>query len=611
MANSKIKKNIKINTNKVVVSTKSRPSTPKPHKNKLNQNKTKRHRRRRNMRSRSHKATPYSATINEPELLVDAPEVLEEQGVIEIKDAAHFPSEIPSYVPDGPNAGFILQYLDPNDEHLATHMYKVPDGALSMSGLLQYRFFDTVFPPFTNRSEVNLEGRNYSMLVLVLPLFRSLGCVLVHRTGQEFGPAVMQSFIRAILQLPDDPDLYYFPEWLTTDLYDEEDGEPLLYFTFLATPALRALQPPNDLGISASISQYRICGQGITLGENAPSLFNQGTTEAAQFNLNISTPTALDTNGGLPFLYLNFSVARVNGVATFTATSNNPTVFPPYLLNTAFPSQTRTSDHTFIAESGTTIVSVGDEYRIELRNNAVILQNVTDSSLFLTLGPFGPSNHTAYFQSRIYYDRIENDPIIPVTNTNIHQIALPPTTQAALAQADILSKESMFKDRNGVYMPIRTWQPVFSLQEAANFGRMYFANRSTTATDIYGTNGGLLDSSDLNFGIGVINCQAVPYAAAPLIKIYRAVEIVPGEDSVYAPIITGCPPACQEAIDIAHAATATEPHAYSGDDNGIGLLFGKLVTKLPKVIKGIKTAVDVGRTASREAKRIRSEWKET
>lgn len=513
---------------------------------------------------------------------------------------------------DDPHQGFLYQLLDPNDEHFNQHMYKIPDGALSMSALLQFRFVETVWPPFIDRSSTDLTGKNYSAIFLQVPFFRCLGVYLVHRYGQEFGPTEMSSFIRAFLQLPSNLDNLYFPNWHSTDLVENPgtpQQQPLMFFTLFTTNALRNLEPPTELGISATISQYRLCGQGVTIGENSPDLFNQGTCEAGQFNLNQSETTFNDNVGGDAIPLVLNGYFFVSG-QTVNIASNRSYVVPSTNAFIPLPSSPWTSDHIVLLKSGSRLADPGDVLRYErvAQNNISIVNQTTGANIVIaSVSPSSPINLS--FSQRLYYLRADEDPIPNVVDTKNIQVSLPPITQQQLAQADVLSDCKIFSRNGGVYQPLRFWQPVFNMQQAANYGRLYFANNTTTAEEVSALGGGYYDSADLNFGIGVMNFQAIPYAAAPLIKINRTVEVVPAENSVYGPVVTGCPTECMEVIELARSTIMSEPHIYDGDENGLGLLFGKLISILPHVIKGTKTAVAAGKDIAARIREARRTWK--
>lgn len=580
MSSKQLKEEVKINANSVTVNKKNRRRN-KPRKQKTEQLETPK------------TAMSYSGDTKIVEIV---PPI----GGKVIKDL------------DDPHQGFLYQLLDPNDEHFTQHMYKIPDGALSMSALLQFRFVETVWPPFVNRTSTDLTGRNYSALFLQVPFFRCLGVYIVHRLGQEFGSLEINSFIRTFLTLNSDQDTLYFPNWHATDLVENPgtpEEEPLMYFTLFSTNALRNLEPPSELGISATISQYRICGQGVTIGENSPDLFNQGTCEAGQFNINQTFNTFnADSGGGdaIPTTLAGYFTPSTQQVAI---TSSTTYVIPSFGF-ISLPSPTWTSDHIILLKSGTRLASPGEALRYERTGNTINIVNQVTGAL-QSLVQIAPSNASGTaFVARLYYVRAEDDPIPNVVDSKNVQVSLPPVTQQQLAQADVLSDCKIFSRNGGVYQPLRFWQPVFNMQQASNYGKLYFANTFTTAEDVVNTTGGgYFDSSDLNFGIGVMNFQAVPYAAAPLIKINRTVEVVPAENSVYGPVVTGCPTQCSEVIELARSTIMSEPHVYDGDENGLGLLFSKLISILPHVIKGTKTAVAAGKDIASRIREARKTWK--
>lgn len=469
-----MKKNVQINANNVSVKT-----------NSINDNTKKKKKRNRRKKKQVivQEEVPSQANI-QPAIPNDMPG----QTLAVLNPDNYLEQFKNGYTIESPYEGFAFQYLDPNGEHFRTQMYKVPDGAISMSVALQFRFLDTVWPPFTKRDSVDLTGLNYSAVLLQIPTLRTFAIYIVHRHGQEFSNEVMDSFVRAMANLPGSTDpALYFPNWHSTDIIDPDDQEPIIYFCLLSSTNLLNLAPPSELGVSSTISQFRICAQGATIGENSPDLFNQGTCAEGQFNCNISRPV-ISNDSALPWLYLNGAYVPTEALPV-AITSSHPFVIPSMPFST-IPSAVFVSEHNVFSAGGAQILNVDDEWQYVFTSNILQIFNITTGDVFsiATVPPTPTTN--VYFTARLYYQWVNGDPVAQDRLDDISLIALPPIPQQAIAQADILAHDDLFSHAGGVYMPLRVWQPVFNMQQAGQYSRVYFANSDTMISDIADFNSG-------------------------------------------------------------------------------------------------------------------------
>lgn len=504
---------------------------------------------------------------------------------------------------------WLTRFLDPcGPECTNLDLLKVPDGAVPMSVVGQYRFIDTIYPPFASRSEVDTTGKNYSMLVLCPPRLREMGVILVNRLAQEFGDVNIQDFISNYNSIPEDAGI--FPDWLPCSRLVEVGGEtvPLQYFTRISTGALQNLATPSDVGISADVSQFRFTTSGIDLRHNTPALFNQATAVIGQFNTNISHPSGKSGDETIRFSVTHRIVndnqqPLVNLAISCTASGilvPGEDLKEVYMATdglvyrkgdlTSVVTYPITGDFGLHREDGDIFAVIGDGIAItENTGGFVVYRNTTTGAEhrlfnypgFVWRNQTSEGGHT--YNSKLFFNSNIHPEVADTVGQTTNVVALPPVTQQDLAQADPEVGVQLFKEMNGFDVPQRVFQPVFNMTAAASYGRLLYATSKTPPSSLEVPTG-IRDTVDANFSTAVANIQSVPYAAAPMLTIFRSVEFVPTENSIFGPFCTRSPPVDSFAMQTARTVCGIEPHSYPLGGNSakgiIGTLLGAL-TQLP------------------------------
>lgn len=441
----------------------------------------------------------------------------------------------------------------------------IPDGAVPQAAPARFAFAETVIPPFANDSTTT-ENKVYSMLVLQAPFFRSLGYVVVNRNSKEFTAQLVEEMQHKLGYVYNISDITY-PNWLGFTI---EDGEYQNYVTSISPSILSTLEPPSKLGVSGDVSQFRDVGRGMVCYFNAPDLLNQGTVVAGQFNFNVSqhTPAVeglgesvkisaqINSPPGAQFTVSSLP-AKLEG---WTGTWAPGITSPGYVADTEIRSP-----------GGTLILSVGDSWvwfvatvpvglTLVLRNQTTTTDHIVGSAL--------PSGQTVIGVVWYAID-IENTTVV---DSRYNAITMPPITQADLVQQDPNNGVQLMKQSGGIYMPLRVFQPVYNMQNSAGFAPFAFLTRESQVETVSPTGYG--DSYDLNFAIGVINMQSIPYIANPLIKAINYREIVTTSQSIMGAFLVRTGEDDALALEVARTLTTALNHSYPADYNGLGKLFG-------------------------------------
>jgi len=503
--------------------------------------------------------------------------------------------------------GWLLNYLDPCGEHrTGLDWKKVPDGAMPQSAPFEWRFLDTITRPGQTLAEVDTTTRNFSMLILQTPLFRS-GCLcLVHLLSSEFDDKVMDSFNRSFNTI-DDSSRALYPNWVATDLVEMVgiEEKSVLYWCNLQSDAVDQIIRPTDTGASTLINQFRFTGYGVDVMHNTPTLFDQATCVMGCFNANMNKISINHSEfRGWEYRYLLTYIApdpMVNGiynVANRLAFANGDFVLDSSitwvgaLVGPDYEGPTLVATERLRIPASSFVIDVGDEFRYDgVRGRMRIYNITTDISYTISPIPAGPISNTV----RVYIlEPVADDvEILPEDYLqSVTQLFLPPTTQASIQQQDVQATHYLMKDYGGVYLPNRIWEPVFFPQSAGNYGRVVIANQNTTVNDMDSPRG-WFDSLDLNFGIGVMNFQSMPYAAAPFIKMIRSDEWVPGKGSLLGGFVTRSGHNDEIIRELALTISKRTKHGYPSTFNGLGLLMANVSTMLARLPRAFAHAGNI------------------
>lgn len=499
-------------------------------------------------------------------------------------------------------------YVDPRNPALnKAGARKIPDGALTISAEAGFLFASTITLPMTRRNEVDVSGKNFSLLGLMNCMLRALGIVLIHTQSRDFDQEVMNAFCIAWASIPNREAAYY-PNWVPCPLYDTIDSftVPVLYFTVLAPNALRAVQEPDEVGFSTLLNQFRFTSYGITYDHNTPTLFDQGTYVAGRFNCSVE-PVEYTENHLRSFdpfwisLVINTTVPTVSITALATVAGVSQPPISELSYTGLLPSPGQVVTFTFRNRDGTFVVPAGDTVSWRIVGASVGIYHI-ESDNFLNLGVavVGASYNKRLYSRIDLADTLSE--VIDEEPMTFNKLLLPPVTQSDIVQMDAKSVSGLLKGDHelggagtfsGVYQANAIWEPVFNLQSASNFNKCVMVTQDTDLSDLTNPNTGWFDSFDRNFGWGVVNMQSVPWAAAPFIVINRTDEQVPGVNSIVGAYSTGCQVKEPLSVDVAMALSSRLPHGFSSSNAPHAKLFPRVRNALASIPRIIASATNI------------------
>lgn len=474
---------------------------------------------------------------------------------------------------------FVRCHLDPCGEYSTSILdARVPDGAVPQSSALGLREIMTVRVPTSDNSNVPLDGNMWTLVVFHWPMMRT-PLVMIASVDNSEPTREQVRQVYEIISFHPDIDSVTFPTWSNV-----EGG---LYFCVVQWTALRNMPPPTE--DTQWIKQYRITADGITIFDNTPDLVNQGIVVGAQFNVDKTDETVVPSAGsGIGSLSISAGAAsRVvsltlpdgsagsvgvpiidsAGAGQILITTNNDMV----IGNTPVPAESTINANITFTSGGIT----------GMLNWTLIL--VYSGSGLLTLS--GTLNMPTIAASKTFI--VTN--VDPVSDFNHHVVEIPSSSQQSITQETAKTVQMTMKEENGVYMVKRVWQPVFNLQSYLDRKPVRFVNRA-------GSNLGLSDSFDPNYGVGVIVAASLPHACAPAIKIIRIVEIVAGQNSPYGPFMTATPPRNEIIQTLIRDFSEQAPFMYPESFNTLNKLLGVVegvLNKFPKVLANAPIIGDI------------------
>jgi hypothetical protein len=425
---------------------------------------------------------------------------------------------------------------------------------------------------------VPLDGGMWALALLHMPMFRT---PLVMVASVNRSEVTTSDLDRVLLVWNSTTDFSgaTHPKW-------EGVGDGV-YFSIVQWSALAGVVPPTALGVSDTLSEYRITGDGMTIMHNTPSLINQGVLVTAQFNADVDHITVEpDTDGTtVPATLVFAGQPTSNGynIGTYFPgidTANATTVFTELTSTFAPYGNASPATHAFKSETSTIAWEAGDIVQLYIRSDG-------DSNVALELRRTRASEEIVL--SRVTLPISFGQAIAGVVAGGQHYralcnaLALPPVAQEDMTQATPKTIQMLMKEFDGGYVVKRVFNPIYPMTKATQFAPVRFKTSNTTRLQFEGATGGLLDSFDGAYGISVTNISSLPNAAQPYIKLMRTYEAIASRGSPWGPFATSTPAKDDVAITIVRTVHDLDPFMYPAHYNGLGMMFSKVWTIIRRI----------------------------
>lgn len=495
-------------------------------------------------------------------------------------------------ISDATVRAFVETYIDPNGEfEFIDQCCKVPDGAMPNSGFLQFRELVTLRHPFSVPGSIvppgtGVEGmlETWTVTILSIPLLRRPAIFVANMTQSEMSNEDMLLVVGWWNNLSLG-DVAPYPQWIKLS------DEVYVTFTKWSTLANMEASTTRDTPLVAS---WRMCHKGFTVYNNTPDIVNQGIAIGTQSQSDWAAVPSLGAEASVLGVQLGIGWNASSNVLTITLPPITPSDdFDVRLIN--LPSAPVDTTFTFTrpyainwydTENVLTGSTAPDE---EVTVRYVRLSGpptTVEVTFFATVAPAVILVDTPIFSSgnlggayTYYVDLLDPDPFDSTHNT----IKVPPFQTQTMVQSSTKTTMLLMKEDQGVYMPIRKFQPVFNVQQAANYAPVKLTCPGMTGAQEGSRINGPRDTVDLNFGFGCILLSAIPIACSPTIKMRQGTEWVAGQQGTWQPFMSDNPPKDEAALAIADAIAGEHPFMYPASYNDMGGLLNMVESILGRI----------------------------
>lgn len=466
---------------------------------------------------------------------------------------------------------------------------KIPDGAVTQSVLSELREALIIRPPgLSESSNLPLDGSNWTLTIIQFPQALTSAWLVANMTRAEMSP-IDRTTLLAYLNSEPSPAIY--PNW-----HELSTGE--LFACRVEWKTFTNILVNNDL--NSLITSARITALGTTIFFNTPTLVDQGMLIAGQWNADVQSvqnvPIPVTTTAEtLTIDVKNYVAPTVDntGSVTVTVTSSLGGTAPSEEIHFAYHADTAAitlplpvitgytrgdmaefpAGAAFYADDGILTIGFqhvsGDEYNLLVSGNLGGVLSTLITSTEFSFPVFATDTSPA--------------------ETPFQSVLLPPTDMQNIIQSDPKAVYYVLKEEMGCYLVSRLWQPVLTLQEAANYVTQHYRDNVSEIPSASFVKG-FKDLVDLNYGCSVIILSGISRSCCPGFKCFKDWEAVAASGSPWMLQMTEAPQKDELAVEIARDIAIKHPHAYPESYNSLGGLMdilGGVLSHIPIIGQAI------------------------
>lgn len=427
---------------------------------------------------------------------------------------------------DSNERGWYFKYIDPagscETARAIGEFSKIPDGLLPFSVDGEIRVIkDLSVPGIDSSSVIDLTGKMWSLSIISYPMYRIAFIALANNLNKEVTPDVLKSFVQSLNNLENARSVIDADSWVP---FSEEEG---WYFRIVPLPPTYDSPDPVE-GETRTVSSYRLSYKSFTVEHNAPTLVDQGYWIGAHYALD-SADITQDVESVLGvdswITVRNYNSA---GTTTTVAIPNLPPAGPTgtsfyititpavsfdYMLPANYVWYTTTSHQVVFADTTDTITFS--------RNTGV--------SVSITSSRVGTTSIVIPLGSAL----LEQNSIVTSFDLGLQTeaggaskvIELPAISTSQIAANNPKMSQFLMKESSGAYLVHRKMRnPVFTLTEALSFGPVQFTTPGYDKLLNHNDGSGIQDTIDKNFSTASASFRSIPYACAPIVKLYQGWE---------------------------------------------------------------------------------------
>jgi CDGSH-type Zn-finger protein len=491
----------------------------------------------------------------------------------------------------------IQTILNPCGEHTSNSNKHFCDGTLSQAGVLKFRLFETIVPPFLNEATMPNSNNNWSLYGISPPCYKTV-CIFVASSDAS---GLSDDTIKSIFSDFNDNALVLFPTWKRLTAISP------YYYTVLQFPAAD-LKLDSKSKTSKEVESFRLVGDGMVVMHNTPDLWNQGSMAVGQYDTDYEVVDTEPTD--IPITLTVQTGAYGTGTPTFNAymtTGTGQVLWEPIKsgfqvapLSAALLTRDEAEWSANTMAKATIVVQF--DFALPLRTlTMTYVASGADAGLnFQCSGspilpkfvlPITLAQNTTYTLNMVGRGPgiLESGSVAAVTI-----LKNPPMSQSSIVQLDPKYSAELMKQHMGFYAVRRYFEPVLNMTEVSVSGPIRFVTPGMDKSNVVvGTMGGIdndvidKNASSISFAI-----RGISWACLPTIKANRYIEMLPSPNSSLAPFVEDCPPKDDDAVEVFRQMQISGPHSFTPDANMLGFLcamISTVVESLPVFLRGAKS----------------------
>lgn len=471
---------------------------------------------------------------------------------------------------------------NPCGEHKFASNVHFPDGALSQSGCLKLRQFETISPPWGNVSSSPNTTDNWGLKGLCPPTYKTIAILIASRLNEDPDPAVMTDLINEFNS--EEPSIW--PMW-------KQSSARANYWLSVyeyASADINVTDPTRD----RKVESFRIVGDGFVVMHNTPTLWDQGSFAVGQFQTDMET-TPVPDNVSSAVLTLNTGAQLSSTQVPFslqwqgvTLAAGTITIAGASTLPVGLNAISGTLQYSVYSDQGQLMATytgpgTGILYFAQVAavapNPPYVVVTGNSGPGTVRIGLTAPNSTITQTLS------IEGPAVTRVLNTLQNVVwTLPPTSQRDIAQADPKFSAELMKQHQGFYAVRRYFEPKLRMTDLSSGGRIKLSVPEVQLISVNAPRGGIPDDViDVNGSSIMFSIRGISYAANPTIKSCRYIEFLPSPGSSLAPFTEDTPEKDEDAEEIFRQMQLSGPHSYIPDANALGFLSSLIMSTIEMI----------------------------
>lgn len=468
---------------------------------------------------------------------------------------------------------------NPCGEHKFTSNVQFIDGALSQSGSLKLRQFDTISPPWGNVASSPNTTDNWGLKGLCPPTYKTIAILIASRQNEDPDPAVMTDLINEFNS--EDPTIW--PTWKQSSV---RANYWLTVYEYAAAE-INVTDPSQN----RKVESFRIVGDGFVVLHNTPTLWDQGSFAVGQFQTDMATIPVPDnvasavltlTTGNqlsstqVPFNLAWQGVTLAAGTMSVSGAASVPVALGA--ISGTLPYSVYSDQGQLMASytgPGTGILTFA-QVAAAAPNPPYVVVTGNSGPGTVRVGLTAPSSTITQTMS------LEGTAVTRALNTLQNVVwTLPPTSQRDIAQADPKFSAELMKQHQGFYAVRRYFEPKLRMTDLSTGGRIKLSVPDVQLISTSAPVGGIPDDViDVNGSSIMFSIRGISHAANPTIKSCRFIEFLPAPGSPLAPFCGDTPEKDDDAEEIFRQIQLSGPHSYIPDANALGFLSSLIMTSI-------------------------------